>query len=75
MSIKLNQTLIKRFKSFTWRTGMMVLALAVQFALANLELMEIPPQITVIVGLVLGEISKELNNRYNLENLFGSTKN
>ena len=53
--------LTKRLKSFAWRTGMMVIALGVDFLMVNLELFDMPGQITVILGLVLGEVSKQLN--------------
>ena len=65
----MNQELKKRLKSFGWRLGGMVAAAVVAFLAANLELFELPPEVTVIVGLVLGEITKSLNNR------FGSIKN
>lgn len=53
--------LLKRFKSLLWRVAMMGLALLVDFALENLGLFELTPQVTVVIGLVLGEISKWLN--------------
>ena len=55
------EELKKRFLSFLWRAGMMVLALFVTFLLDNLDLFHLTPQVSVVVGLVLGEISKMLN--------------
>jgi len=51
-----------RVKSFLWRTGMMVLAVIIQQAIALLTTLQLDPTITVILGLVLGEISKAIAN-------------
>ena len=53
----------KRLMSFIWRAGMMGLAAVVAFSLDNIQLLELPPYATVILGLVLGEISKHLNTK------------
>lgn len=53
--------LTNRTKSLLWRLGMMVIAVVVDFAAANLELFVLPNSVTVIIGLVLGEVSKYLN--------------
>ena len=53
--------LIKRLKSFAWRLGMAVVAFATAWTLENLELLELSPMATVVLTLVLGEISKYLN--------------
>lgn len=55
--------LSKRGKSFLWRAGMMLAALAVDFVLENIGLFSLRPEIVVVVGLVLGEISKQLNSK------------
>lgn len=61
---KKNKTIyLNRLKSFAWRTGMMVLAAIVAFTLENLDLLELNPQVTVVVGLILGEVSKFLNGK------------
>jgi hypothetical protein len=52
-----------RLQSFGWRLGMMILAVLIDFMLENLELMEFSGSTTVILGLVLGEVSKHLNNQ------------
>ena len=54
--------LLVRLKSFLWRAGMMLLALTIDFAFNNLGFFNLSPQVTVVVGLVLGEISKQINN-------------
>jgi len=51
-----------RFKSFYWRTGMMVLAGLISFLSASIADFHFTPQVTIILGLILGEISKDLND-------------
>jgi hypothetical protein len=53
--------LLKRLKSFAWRLAMAVLAFIVSWTLANLELLELTPAATIVLGLILGEVSKFLN--------------
>lgn len=55
--------LINRAKSLAWRTGAMVLSILVTFIAANLQLFNLPAEVTVFIGLVLGEISKYLNTK------------
>lgn len=62
----MNPILVKRLKSLTWRAGMMLAALVVSFALENLSLLSFSEEVTVILGLVLGEVSKHLNNQTGL---------
>ncbi len=57
------EILIKRAKSLGWRTTMMVIGIGLSFAIENLSLLSIPAEAKVLVGLILGEISKELNRR------------
>jgi uncharacterized membrane protein YjjB (DUF3815 family) len=53
-----------RIKSLVWRGGMMFVAGGVQFLADNLVSLEISTEATVLAGLILGEISKHLNNKY-----------
>lgn len=55
--------LMKRIKSFAWRAGMMGVAAVVAFSLENIQLLELSPFTTTILGLLLGEISKYLNTK------------
>lgn len=50
-----------RFKSFYWRTGMMVLAVILQQLTLFTAGLELSPTTTVLIGLILGEISKSIN--------------
>lgn len=54
-------TFKNRLKSFAWRTSMMVMALGVTYAMSELTLLSLDPSLTVVLGLVLGELSKFLN--------------
>lgn len=58
----MNFLLSPRLKSFYWRTGMMALASFLAIVADSLNMLELSPQITVVIGLVLGEISKALTN-------------
>lgn len=51
-----------RFKSFFWRGFAMLMAGGITYLGANLDLFNLAPQTTVIIGLILGEITKALNN-------------
>lgn len=57
----MNKTFTNRLKSFAWRLGMMVLAFTANYISTNLAGLELSPTVTVIAGLILGEISKFLN--------------
>lgn len=67
LSEEVKQILITRFKSFAWRFCMVGLAFLLQYATETLDLLQMSSGITVIVGLALGEVSKYLNNKYDLE--------
>lgn len=54
---------VKRLKSFSWRAGMMLLAVAVDFVLANLADLNLTPGVVAVIGLVLGELSKHINGK------------
>ena len=63
------EEMLKRLKSLAWRAGMMLAALVVGFLIENLGVVELPPTITMVVGLILGELSKQINK--NLQVLKG----
>ena len=56
------EVLIKRFKSFVWRSAVVGLVVALDFISTNLGLFDLPSAIVVTAGLVLGEISKYINS-------------
>jgi hypothetical protein len=53
----------KRFESLVWRMGTMVAALVVSFLTENIGLFGLPMGVTIILGLVLGEVTKYLNTQ------------
>jgi len=56
------QQIIKRLKSLAWRFGMVIAAVAINAAIENLSGFGLGTELTVVLGLVLGEVSKYLNN-------------
>lgn len=58
----LNVLLSSRFKSFYWRAGVMIVTGFVALLAESVELFELGPQMTVFLGLALGELTKALNN-------------
>ena len=56
-----------RVKSFTWRLAMVGVVAMVDDLIQNLTAYNLSAEVTVILGLVLGEISKHLNNKYYLK--------
>lgn len=50
-----------RFKSFYWRSGMMFLATFIGMVGESLTGTGLSPQVVVVLGLILGEVSKFLN--------------
>jgi len=57
----MTQAVKNRFKSFAWRTGIMVAVALVNYGVANLSGFGLSPELTVLAGLILSEISKYLN--------------
>lgn len=57
----MNEQLKNRLKSLAWRIGMMTVAVCIQFALDNAADLNISPLVTVLLGLILGEVSKFIN--------------
>lgn len=63
MTAETKDLVIKRLKSLAWRVGIMALTAIIAFAIQNLGLFNIPAQIQVLIGLILGEVSKYLNSQ------------
>jgi len=57
----MNKKVMNRFKSFAWRLSMMVIVALVNYVTANYTGFGLSPEITVLVGLIFGEVSKFLN--------------
>jgi len=61
MKEEVKEQLIKRLKSLLWRAGAMIVTGLVVWASENIAMFELPPSITVLLGLMLGEATKYLN--------------
>lgn len=59
-----NNELSKRVKSWLWRASIMALTAGVDMLLESYTSLHLQPYITVALGLVLGEVSKYLHNKY-----------
>ena len=66
MNLIRKEEFAKRLKAFSWGLGWLVAAEVVAFALASLDLLEIPQGYVVIISLVLREASKHISNRLNV---------
>jgi len=55
--------LLKRIKSLLWRGAMLALAFFIAWIIENLSALELSTTATTILGLVLGEVSKWVNNQ------------
>lgn len=51
-----------RLKSFLWRAGAVMLVAGLNYLSENIGQFNLSPQMVVFAGLVLGEITKALNN-------------
>ena len=51
------------FLTFYWSIGYMALAGFIDLLLANLELIDMPESVTVILGVFLATASKAIHNR------------
>lgn len=55
-----------RLLSFIWRLGAYLVVAALAFIQQNLTDFEVSPTVIALLGLVCGEITKYLNNKYQL---------
>jgi len=58
MSQEIREILIKRLKSLGWKVLGVVLAAVLAFVKGNISLLNLPAIVTVLVGLVISEITK-----------------
>ena len=56
------EEILKRLKSFGWRTAVMVLIALISWLMENIGLFGLPIWAVGLIGLVAGEITKWLNN-------------
>ncbi len=60
----MNTEFKNRLKSFAWRLGGMIAAMSLSFLLDNLGILGLSLNVQVVLGLIIGELTKWLNNRY-----------
>jgi hypothetical protein len=58
----MNTQLKNRILSFIWRAGDVAVVAILGYVASNLGLFNLPTQWTVIIGLVLGEVTKYFNS-------------
>ena len=51
-----------RFKAFYWSTGIMALTGFLSLVSSSIGLFHLSPSVTVVVGLILNQVVKGLNN-------------
>lgn len=54
-----------RFKSLLWRASAMALVFVLGAVMQHLTVLELDNTVTIFIGLVVGEITKALNNYVN----------
>ena len=60
----MNIELKNRLKSFIWRLGGMIVISGIGFLVDNETALQIPTWLIVVLGLVGGEVTKFVNNKY-----------
>jgi len=53
---------VKRLKSLAWRGGAVALVALINFIIENLGSTGLSASLVTIIGLVLGEVTKAINN-------------
>lgn len=66
MDKQLWETLKPRLKSFGWRLGCYIVVALLGFVAQQLELFHLSPSVLAFVSLILGEITKWVNNHTTL---------
>jgi len=57
----MNEELKTRLKSLAWRTGGMVAVVLLGFLIDNETALNVNPYVVTFAGLIMGEITKQLN--------------
>ena len=60
----MNIELKNRLKSFIWRLGGMIVISGIGFLVDNETALQIPTWLIVVLGLIGGEVTKFVNNKY-----------
>ena len=62
----INEELKKRLLSFAWRLGAYIVVSALSFIVQNLGDFSLSPAVNTFIALVVGELTKWLNTKYQL---------
>lgn len=57
----MNKQITNRFKSLLWRIGAMSAIALINYMVSNMSGFGLSPEITVLLGLIFGEVTKFLN--------------
>ena len=60
MTEEVKVILKKRFFSFLWKLGAMILTYFIAFVMANIDMFGLPVLVTTIIGLIASEVTKFL---------------
>ena len=58
------QALIKRLKSLAWRAGGMLIVVILDWIGTTINLFDVNPAIVVMIGLILGEVTKFVKSNW-----------
>ena len=61
----MNYEMKNRIKSLLWRAGMMAIVTILDVVAQGITEFSLPVSVVVIAGLILGEVSKHINNKLN----------
>lgn len=64
---ELKQKLMARVRSFAWRAGAFVVVGLISIATDYLADLKLTPELYTLLSLILGEITKYINNEYFLK--------
>jgi len=62
----MSEELKKRLLSFIWRLGAIMVVAGLSFILENISEIGLPVWIVGVVGLAVGELTKWINNKYQI---------
>ena len=63
MTSENKELFVKRFKSWLWRVGMLVLVSGLDFTSTNMGLFNLPTWALIPISLALSEVTKILNTK------------
>jgi len=63
----MNIELKNRILSFVWRFGAYIVVAALGFLLESISALNLVPEVYAVIALIVGELTKFLNNKYNLK--------